>query len=725
MILQSSTSADNNRKFLLGTYKSTWTQCVLNFLVMFFVGPVPLLMMANSYQARINYDGTIYREKNIEAFVSTIAESYSLICVFASILAVVSAILIFNYLNSRVSVNFYHSLPFKRSRMFFTHYTAGIFSFLTGFVFNYVICILIPLFTDMGFRECFPVISSVFFNAVLFFLFIYSLTVMLGMTTGLPVIEALLTVLAFIILPALRVCITGLRSFAAVSFWGDYFFEYEKFLYTTPFTILFKNQAFDTKAVIVMLLLIAISIVVSLALYYRRLSEKSGNPFVFSHFASFIKYLVMLPVSMGFALIFGYIGDESFFWLLFGSVSGSIIAAMIMNSIISKNARAMFANPKGIAIFTVVVTLFNAGLVLASEPLDNYLLKNEWLIKSVSVELDGSGSEGRYTFKEGETKDALLDIINTDYTDIGEFYYSKAIETKDYTLKINGKEYYIGERGVDRLRLKFVAKTVFGYEIAQSYVVTDEDNELKSYFDELEIIANSEEYKKLLCDKIDSIDESQRVYLSLEPNMIKDGRILLTRDYEGDSIFNNYSNRPYDEKYKPLLDAYRKDVESIGFDDYNTPVIGNIRISDENYFSSFSLPITLNFTNTLEYLVKCGIINSTDYAGDLSEAIRVIYVYDYETGKYMTVDDSQEKMQILESVDTYDIYSQYSSVFNTVEHRYKVFFDYKCEEEHKTYYYDEEIYPEGEKVTISTNDGRALCEFINGKVPVFVTEYFK
>lgn len=734
MTLRNSTSADNNRKFLFGTYKSTWTQCVLNFLVMFFVGPVPLLMMANSYQARIDFDGTIYRDKNIEGLVSAISESYAFICVFASILAVISAILAFNYLNSKVSVNFYHSLPFKRSRMFFTNYTAGIFSFLAGFILNYIISILIPLFTDMGFEKCLPVLTSVFLNAVLFFLFIYSLTVMLGMTTGLPVIEALLTLLAFVILPALRIFTTALRSFDAVNFWGDYFLEYEKFVCTTPFVILFENKAFDTKAVIVMLVIIALSIALSLILYYRRLSEKSGNPFVFGRFASFIKYLVMLPVSMGFALLFGYIGDESFFWLLFGSISGAVVAAMIMNSIILKTARAMFTNLKGIVIFTVAVTLFNSALVLASEPIDNLLLKNEWLIKSVSIELDGSGREGRYTFKEKENKEALLDIINEDYTGIDEYYTDRVINRKDYTLTIDNKEYYIGEKGVDRLRVRFVAKTVFGYDIAQYYTITDrmlEDGNFESYFDELKIIADSKEYRKLLSEKIDSIDESYRIYLSVEPNMIKDGTICITRSYDDYSIFNNYSNRHFTEEHRALLDAYKKDIENIGFDDYNVPVIGNIRLTDDNYYSSFSLPITLNFTNTLEYLVKCGIMNSTDYAGDLAEALRVIYVYDYETDKYMTVQDIDEKRQILESVDTYDIYNQYSSVFNTVEHRYKVFFPYKYEEEDKTtYYYDDVYYEEmyyeqAEKTTVSVSDGRALCEFINGKVPAFVTEYFE
>ncbi|MBQ4136588.1 MAG: hypothetical protein IJD67_00620 [Clostridia bacterium] len=143
-----------------------------------------------------------------------------------------------------------------------------------------------------------------------------------------------------------------------------------------------------------------------------------------------------------------------------------------------------------------------------------------------------------------------------------------------------------------------------------------------------------------------------------------------------------------------------------------------------------SLPITTKFHNTLEYFKECGIINSVDYARDLASVINTVHIFDYQTGKVLTVKDDEAKLnEIFESLDTYDIYSQYSSFFNTVEHRYRVLYNF-------TYYeyntknectYDEYGNAIGtpERVTYSSEgNGTARAEFINGKVPAFVSEYF-
>lgn len=739
MTLQSSTSADknNNLKYLLGTLKRSWTQCVINFVVTFFLGPVLLLLVTNSYTE------TIYRNKNIPGLVNTIGATYSFYCVIAAILAVISAIVAFNYLNSRVSVNFYHSLPFKRTRMFLTNYISGIFSFVVGFGLNYLICIIIPAACDMGFSECFPVITSVFLNSLLYFVFIYSLTVLIGMTTGLAAVGWLMTIAAVAILPAIKLCLNALKGFYSSNFWIDYFLEYEKFLPTSPVVILFDNKAFSFKSLFVILILTAAFTVGALVLYHYRLSEKSGNPFVFTRFASFVKYAIMFPVSMGFAIIFGYMGDSNFFWVLFGSVSGSVLAWMVMNSIIAKSARSMFTAVKGMIIFTVIVTLFNSCLTLATEPVDNFILEHKALVSSVSVEIDGYGKMARYTFKDDENIDALLEIINDSKSDglFGSGYadaeiYDKYYE-KEYNVKIDGKEYYIGQPGTDRLRVRAAVKTYFGYEIARSFSITDSmldaNNNLYNYFEELEKLANSEEYKNELLAKIDAVDESYRFYVTLEPNMIKDGKIKLTRNYDTLDIINNYSNNRYIDEYAELIEAYRKDALNISFEHYNAPVIGEMQLRDNNYSSYVYLPITVNFTNTLEYLKECGIINSVDYAYDVAQAIDTVYIYDYYTDKVMTVKNEAEKLQIFKSVDTYDMYTQYSSYFNTVDHRYRVFYSVEVIEEHyynKSESYDFEVmiaeaHPEVQYATESSiNTGTARCEFISGKVPVFVEAYF-
>lgn len=739
MTSQNSISADknNNFKFLLGTLKGAWTQGVVSFSVIFFIGPILLLLACNSY------DETIYRPKSIEGLVSSIYGVYSFYNVVAAMLAVFFAIAMFNYLNSRVSVNFYHSLPFKRTRMFFTNYFSGIAMFSLGLVLNYLICIAIPAVTDMGFAECLPAISSVFINAFIYFIFIYSMTVMIGMTTGLAPVQWLMTVAAVAILPAIKVCVNLLKSFYYNEFWLDYFMEYDKFLPTSPVAVLFENRAFTLKTKTLFLMLAVLFTVIAVILYHYRLSEKSGNPFVFGKFASVIKYLIMFPASMAFAIIFGALGDENFIWLIFGSVSGAVVAWMIMNSIINKTARAMFTAVRGMIIFTAVATAFNIFLTCAVEPIENFLL-NDAFVKSVTLELDGYNELSRVTFKEDESKNALVEMMSMEIEDTGVDYetyiipQSSLVETNEITydsvepdgyITIDGTDYYVGSYDTDRIRVRAVARTWFGYEIAREIVINDR---VYDYFDKLEAIVDSDEYNRVMTDKIDSLLEGKRIMIDIKPNMIKDGKILLTTDDSKLKGFNNYNNNVYDENaHGELFEAYKKDLENVSFESYNSPVLGEILIEhDDNFnYSNFRLPITLKFANTLEYLEECGLINSVDFAGDLAEVIEKVHIYDYMTGEVMTVKDTELKKEVFESIDTYGIYCQYSSYFNTVDHRYKVFYDFSYTEEQRYSEYKNEPYSTEstvvELVETYEGNGTARAEFVCGNVPTFVEEYFE
>lgn len=721
-----------------------------------------------------SYDATVFRPyKDIDGLVEAIESCYSFYCVIAAVMAVFFAISMFSYLNSRVSVNFYHSLPFKRTRMLLTNYFAGMIMFGVGFFANYLISILIPAVTDMGFSECLPVITSICLNAFVYFIFIYSITVLVGMTTGLAAVQWLVTVGAVAILPVLKLCTCVLRSFKNSMLWTDHYLSYEKFLPTSPVVILFQNEAFSMPAVVLMLTLSLICVLFAILLYHYRLSERSGNPFVFPRFASCVKYLAMLPASMGFAIIFGYMGEGSFLWLLFGSISGSIVAWMIMNSIINKTARAMFTARRGMIVFTALVTLFNVFLVYGLDNVENAILKNERLISSVKIELDGDGKLGLYEFKEESTKRAVLELIyseNEGYVgnDIVTYYRAPSAEAseivaysgiatddisidlnddsltdedvsyeeikekypdvksiEDGYISINGNTYYIGSYASDYLNVNLVAKTIFGYEIALDFGLSDR---VCDYSQLLKTLADSEEFKEQSLSKLDGIDSEYRLELRLQPNMIRDGKIMsYSRLPEFKYLNNNYVVSDYDEAVAgKLMSAYKKDIEQIAFEDYNSPIIGTIYLRDRHYYERVSLPITLKFENTLAYLEKCGIINSTEYAHDLAEALETVYVYDRETERLMTVTNVEAKSEILENVDTYDIMDQYSSCFNVVDHRYVVLFDFEYEEQ---YYYSEHLIDDNgdrivDKSDIRDGSGAARSEFVRDCVPAFVEEYF-
>ncbi|MBQ4136587.1 MAG: hypothetical protein IJD67_00615, partial [Clostridia bacterium] len=72
-----------------------------------------------------------------------------------------------------------------------------------------------------------------------------------------------------------------------------------------------------------------------------------------------------------------------------------------------------------------------------------------------------------------------------------------------------------------------------------------------------------------------------RLSVELRPNIIKDEKIGVTVGDEKLVHFNDYSQVRYDpELHEELFAAYEKDIESISFDSYNAPVIGQIYVRD-------------------------------------------------------------------------------------------------------------------------------------------------
>ncbi len=741
MTSRSLTSADKNCnfKFFLSTLKSAWTQGVIYFIITFLLGPVLLLIAANSYNE------TVYREKNIPGLVETISESYILFYLLSGCIAVMCAIFMFNYLNSRVNVNFYHSLPFGRTRMFFTNYLAGIAVFTVAFGLNYLIAISIPAFTGMGFFECFPGLSSIFGNSMLYFLLFYSMTVMIGMLTGFAPVQWLMTVIAVAILPAIKVGTVILQSFWNTGVWSDYYLSFRQFMYITPAAYLFTNNKFPLSTKLLFILFTVVFTVAAIIIYHYRKSERSGNSFVFTRFASVIKYVVMFPASIGCALIFGAIGDGQLFWLLFGGVIGCVLAWMIMNSVINKTTRAMFRGVKGFLIFTAVMLAYICGIVFGTDYVfENFITADT--TRSITLQIGGNGELGQFEFKERENREAIISILDkyeVQYAP-GEPHDAYSVLSKsdyysnyDYAT-INGKEYYLNYPGTVSKRIYVVAKDIFGIEHARALTLFTIRADIR---EELRILANSNEYKTQVYEILEGINEDTRVGLFVSPNDIENGNMIVNNNsdvfplnYYASTYFNAKNRAKYDFGF---IEAYKRDISGAmiyGDDFYDmlcSPAIGFIQLRQYNEYGESSyieLPITEKFKSTLEWLEKCGIIESKDYSGDIAKVIGDVYVYDFETRTTMTVSETDKKAELIALTGIGIENSGADSFFAVVNPRYSVIVNY----DYINRYREEVYYEKYGSVTVepvsddsyNKNSRTVTLHVLGDKVPEFVSEYF-
>ncbi len=742
MTSRSLTSADKNcnLKFFVTTLKSAWTQGVIYFIITFLLGPVLLLIAANSYS------GNIFRPKNIPGLVDAIGETYFLFYLIGAGIAVMCATFMFNYLNSRVNVNFYHSLPFSRTRMFFINYLAGITVFTVSFGLNYLIAISIPAITGMGFFECLPVLSSIFANSLLYFLLFYSMTVMIGMLTGFAPVQWLMTVIAIAILPAIKVGTVLLQSFESTVVWTDYYLGFEQFMYITPAAYLFTNTKFTPVTKLLLILFTLAFTVAALVIYHYRKSERSGNSFVFNRFASVVKYIVMFPAAIGCALIFGAIGDGQLFWLLFGGVIGCLLAWMIMNSVINKTTRAMFRGVKGFIIFTAVMLAYICGTVFGTDYVFENLITAD-TTRSITLQIGGNGDLGQFEFKEKENREAIMSILDKYETQFapGESHDPYAVVSKtdyynnyDY-VTINNKEYYLNYPGTVSKRIYVVAKDIFGMEHARSMSLFTIRADIR---DELRSIANSNEYKSQLYEILDGINEDTRIGLFVSPNAIENGKMIVNSNSEVFPI-NMYASAYFDAENRAkydfgFIEAYKRDISGAmiyGDDFYDmlcSPAIGYIQMRQYNVYGESSyieLPITEKFTNTLEWLEKSDIIESKDYSRDIAKVIGDVYVYDFETRNTMTVSDTDKKAEIVALSGIGIENSGADSFFAVPNHRYSVIVSY----EYINRYRDEVYYTEkGGTVTVESvsddsynkNSRTVTLHILGDKVPEFVEDYF-
>lgn len=109
---------------------------VISFLGFFFTMTVPLYMhiiKKDEYSNEINY--ATYAHYYI---TDSILVSFIIL-----VLGFVIPIMLFRYLNSKSEVDFYHSLPIKREKIFLSNYLLGIFVFIIAFFANIIISTLL------------------------------------------------------------------------------------------------------------------------------------------------------------------------------------------------------------------------------------------------------------------------------------------------------------------------------------------------------------------------------------------------------------------------------------------------------------------------------------------------------------------------------------------------------------------------------------------------------
>lgn len=319
------------------------------------------------------------------------------------VMAVVCGVALFAYLHNRQKVDFYHSLPISRTRLFANNFLTGIVcTLLTYFI---MLAITLACVYAMGCGEAVrwgEIGGAVLCNLIIFLL-VYALTVLTTIVCGNTIITLLLLVWVFFSPMLIRILQIGLfTNFYETYTSADAYYNLGLAAFLSPVFqyfgidgLHFRGSSFvfggtDGSSALGLLVgyLIAAAVVTALALFLFRIrrSERAGTALAFTPTKLPIKVYMCLVMGVAFGWVFGMIAGNFWFWP--GLVIGTVLFHWIVEIIYAFDFRAIFAKP--LHLLAILVVLF-AGMLAMQFDVTGY---DTWLPDRedlTAVDISGSG----------------------------------------------------------------------------------------------------------------------------------------------------------------------------------------------------------------------------------------------------------------------------------------------------------------------------------------------
>ena len=312
------------------------------------------------------------------------------------ILAVTCGVSMFAYLHNRRKVDFYHSLPISRSRLFAVNYATGALCALVPYLALHALSIVSAC--AMGFGEVVNAsLIGVIASNVIFFFLLYAMAAVTTILCGNTVITLLLGLWVYFG-PTLVIALwQGLKSMFFQTYVTDA--SMTSLLFCNKFAPLIQyfgvngtkmhswagepvytmdySAGLQEPSAIGLLIGYAVAAIVitALALFLFRIrkSERAGTALAFNPIKLPVKIIICVVMGTAFAELFKMLvyGSELWFWV--GLVLGTVIFHCVVEIIYAFDFRAIFRKPLQLVIILAVLC---AGLLTMQSDVFGY---DKWL----------------------------------------------------------------------------------------------------------------------------------------------------------------------------------------------------------------------------------------------------------------------------------------------------------------------------------------------------------
>ena len=317
------------------------------------------------------------------------------------VLAVVCGVAMFAYLHSRQKVDFYHSLPISRTRLFANNFLTGVVCTFSTYLVMLAITVACAYAMGCGEAVRWNEIGSAVLCNLIVFLLIYALTVLTTVICGNTIITLLLLAWVFfspMLVRVLQFClfykfydtftanagqlVGAIRLTPVVQYFV---------LHGTHYIgehVIGVLQPGESALGLLVGYLVAAAVVTALALFLFRIrkSERAGTALAFTPTKLPIKVYMCLVMGVAFGWVFGMIAGNFWFWP--GLVVGTVLFHWIVEIIYAFDFRAIFAKPLHLLAILVVLV---AGMLAMQFDVTGY---DTWLPDRddlTAVDINGSG----------------------------------------------------------------------------------------------------------------------------------------------------------------------------------------------------------------------------------------------------------------------------------------------------------------------------------------------
>lgn len=590
--------------------RKLWAAALLG-LAFFFCLPVPLAMILPDYEVTesITLEQVLARRTNNLRTMLGFGEGYPMVMLLLFAAAVVMGIATFSYLQNKKQIDFYHSLPVKRSLWFFINISTGILLpaviYLAAIALSLIVGMVNGVFPGMVLAKA----ASGFLLNMLYYILTYVTVVLAMMLTGTKIAAILGSVVFFAFFPLANLLVRAYYS----AFLKTY---YE----STPgilMNILLRLSPISALAMAVekitvmriagVLAAIVILGIVCYFLYQKRPSEAAGKTMAFTCSKGMVKVPLVMAFGAAGAMFF-YSIQESLGWSIFGNIVGILLSHCIIEVIFWGDFKKVFCHEKTMAACLAASLALLLSFYFDWFKFDTYM-PQESQIAYASVDFnkdywmnsynadDDSLFTGTSILHEGKIEDAslVLELVNEAIRQMEAEEWEgeeKLWEDNDYTVKCRMNVCYT---------LKSRRRVYRSYAFYLNPVMEAAD---KIYTDPA--------YKQALYPALRLDEEAAKniVYQGLDDNI----------QHLGGS----------EEQWKAVMEAYKEELTAMSFSQRRkeNPFGKLLLISSEDitkleerresgdgervhyrwgWYEGYYYPIYPSFTKTIQALEDCGV----------------------------------------------------------------------------------------------------------------------